>query len=249
MDCNVIRDLLPLYTDDLLSLESRRLLEEHCKTCPDCRRLLDQLRIPLEPEPEERDRQYQAALIAQQKENRKRKIRSWILGILTAILGVWLFLELIHFRDLFVVVSNDEEAILAEFPDIALTEAEVALADTILEVSDFRSAMSDDFTDSIYLNPDAYQDILASVLPEGAVIENLYVYGCAVSIHYLVGDVRTMLEYYDHDMTGHIDSVFKMIYGGESMKATYTVCHAPNTYLYRYERVHTRHHWFSFLDR
>ena len=35
--CGVIRDLLPLYTEELCSEESRALVENHLKDCPDCR--------------------------------------------------------------------------------------------------------------------------------------------------------------------------------------------------------------------
>ena len=34
--CEVIRDLLPLYVDDVLSSDSRALVEEHLKTCAGC---------------------------------------------------------------------------------------------------------------------------------------------------------------------------------------------------------------------
>ena len=43
-DCEVIRDLLPLYTDAACSQKSRELVEEHLEECPDCRALLDELR-------------------------------------------------------------------------------------------------------------------------------------------------------------------------------------------------------------
>ena len=35
-DCNIIRDLLPLYVDDVCSQESRNLVDEHLRECPDC---------------------------------------------------------------------------------------------------------------------------------------------------------------------------------------------------------------------
>ena len=36
--CNIIEDLLPLYVDDMVSEDSRQLVEEHLKTCPACRK-------------------------------------------------------------------------------------------------------------------------------------------------------------------------------------------------------------------
>ena len=36
--CNIIEDLLPLYVDDMVSEDSRQLIEGHLKTCPACRK-------------------------------------------------------------------------------------------------------------------------------------------------------------------------------------------------------------------
>lgn len=36
MNCNVVKDLLPLYLDDCCSEESRKLVEEHIKSCGSC---------------------------------------------------------------------------------------------------------------------------------------------------------------------------------------------------------------------
>lgn len=40
MSCNVIRDILPSYVDDICSEESRGYVEEHIKTCPECMEML-----------------------------------------------------------------------------------------------------------------------------------------------------------------------------------------------------------------
>ena len=42
--CGVIRDLLPLYTEELCSEESRTLVENHLKDCPDCRSLKESMK-------------------------------------------------------------------------------------------------------------------------------------------------------------------------------------------------------------
>ena len=44
INCEVIRDLLPLYTDDACSEMSRVMVEEHLQNCPSCRDLLQKLR-------------------------------------------------------------------------------------------------------------------------------------------------------------------------------------------------------------
>ena len=43
-ECEVIRDLLPLYADDVCSETSRGLVEEHLQECPDCSAMLEKLR-------------------------------------------------------------------------------------------------------------------------------------------------------------------------------------------------------------
>ena len=44
MSCEVVRDLLPLYTDDVCSKESRELVDEHLRECPACTGYLQKLR-------------------------------------------------------------------------------------------------------------------------------------------------------------------------------------------------------------
>ena len=43
-DCEVIRDLLPLFADEVCSEGSRRVITEHLEHCPECRGMLEKLR-------------------------------------------------------------------------------------------------------------------------------------------------------------------------------------------------------------
>ena len=43
-ECEVIRDLLPLYADDVCSAASRQMVEAHLPECPECAGLLKQLK-------------------------------------------------------------------------------------------------------------------------------------------------------------------------------------------------------------
>lgn len=45
--CEVIKDLLPLYTDDVCSDESRKLILEHLSECEDCKLELDAMQNEL----------------------------------------------------------------------------------------------------------------------------------------------------------------------------------------------------------
>ena len=44
LDCEVIRDLLPLYADEVCSEKSRSLVDEHLAACPECESLLRELK-------------------------------------------------------------------------------------------------------------------------------------------------------------------------------------------------------------
>ena len=44
ISCDVIRDLIPLYIDDICSEQSKRLIEDHIDECENCRKALDKSR-------------------------------------------------------------------------------------------------------------------------------------------------------------------------------------------------------------
>ena len=60
LECDVIRDLLPLYAEKLASHASSALVEQHLAACPACRAELErmgkleqmQLPVPVQPEPQ-----------------------------------------------------------------------------------------------------------------------------------------------------------------------------------------------------
>lgn len=56
VNCGVIRDLLPLYADEVASPESRELVDGHLEGCENCRRELEQLTqaVSLPPEQDEK---------------------------------------------------------------------------------------------------------------------------------------------------------------------------------------------------
>lgn len=47
LNCNVVRDILPLYADEVVCADTRVLMEEHLDGCESCRRELAAMRIPL----------------------------------------------------------------------------------------------------------------------------------------------------------------------------------------------------------
>lgn len=45
--CDVIRDLLPLYVDDVISKDSKALVEEHLSSCKSCQKELEEMKAPV----------------------------------------------------------------------------------------------------------------------------------------------------------------------------------------------------------
>lgn len=46
MNCNIVKDLIPLYIDGCCSEESGRIIEEHIKECDNCKKLIDDMKEP-----------------------------------------------------------------------------------------------------------------------------------------------------------------------------------------------------------
>ena len=84
MNCEIVRDLLPLYEDGLCSEESRGAVEEHLKTCEACRKLLPEgpAEAGQEPAAEESSAAERGVLQGISREWKRQKRRSWRRGIL-----------------------------------------------------------------------------------------------------------------------------------------------------------------------
>ena len=90
MNCDIVRDLLPLYEDGLCSEESRRAVEEHLKSCEACRKLLPENSAET-GSPSEGSAAESGVLQGISREWKWQKRRSWRRGIL---LGMVLLLAL-----------------------------------------------------------------------------------------------------------------------------------------------------------
>lgn len=58
-ECDLVADLLPIYIDGKASEASRKFIEEHIKTCQDCRDIYEAMTADMElPKPEKRKRRF-----------------------------------------------------------------------------------------------------------------------------------------------------------------------------------------------
>lgn len=90
--CDIIRDLLPLYAEGLVSPDSRALVEEHLNTCADCARELESLRKAA-PIPPENDIQSMAHLRRAIRNRRLLAVTTAVLVVLTLVFHISIALD------------------------------------------------------------------------------------------------------------------------------------------------------------
>ena len=93
--CTVIQDLLPLYVDEVVSNDTKSLVNEHLLTCGDCRNEYEQMKgtiyVPIENK---------AALLGRLKKRWNRKKWLLIFGsvLMTTLIGFALFSFIFHYE-------------------------------------------------------------------------------------------------------------------------------------------------------
>lgn len=101
---------------------------------------------------------------------------------------------------------------LDKVPHLALTEEELALAETILDYDDFRNALNYDLVDnSTAFSIEETWDVYSAVIPENAEVTEVAVAGAMVIIDYTQPQHRIILEYADADRSGTVDQIRKTL--------------------------------------
>lgn len=121
ISCDVIRDLLPLYAEDLVSPDSRKIVEAHLCDCPACARNLEDLRKPMIPATPPSD--------AGLKHFRKRMLQRLILGAMAAIffsitLMVWVWGMVVRVNEIplekaVIDVTEEDGYVIVELTPVA----------------------------------------------------------------------------------------------------------------------------------
>ena len=76
MKCNIVKDLMPLYLDDLCSEETKQELENHMKECEECKKIKEELEQPEQPsETQAEDLNKSIAPLKKVKKKMKKKNR------------------------------------------------------------------------------------------------------------------------------------------------------------------------------
>ena len=249
--CKIVGDLLPLYVDGLTSEDSGQFIEEHVAQCPACRALLEQMRAPLETEPSEEVADYAAALRKRRRCRIRRGILAAVLAVILCLAGIFAWLET-HFTAYTpVVVSTDAELICGEMPELMLTAQETELAGILMQNPFIRAHMEDG--QGFSLSTDLAQDLLRGAVPEDAGEVSLYTYGHWVTVDYISGDRRVLIEYGDPDGTGAVDLIRKtvgVLSSGKDqrVKEAYMLEYDVALEQTSYQKLDNHKIWFAWWD-
>lgn len=120
LTCNVIRDLLPLYVENIASDDTRALVEEHINLCTDCKKQLEEMRMPNELPPDT-----DATLLKKLKRKLSmKKIQTVILSVMIVLVVVITALAYLtapnyfpYSDNLISLKENSDGTILATFND------------------------------------------------------------------------------------------------------------------------------------
>jgi len=86
LPCEVVKDLLPSYIDELTSEVTNNLIEEHNAECEDCRRTLESMKNP-EPEPTKQPKQKEIDYLKKTRKKNRKNVFVAILVVLALVLG------------------------------------------------------------------------------------------------------------------------------------------------------------------
>jgi len=123
INCNVIKDLIPLYIDDAVSPETKELVEIHIYECPACREELENMKKVL-PLPVCRDLEQETAGIIKsiRLQLQRKKVRAAIISSLAAvalIIGLYAVMvfpsRVIPYEEGLVSVREDGEDVWIRF--------------------------------------------------------------------------------------------------------------------------------------
>lgn len=100
ISCEIIQDLLPLYYDEVCSIETTKLVEDHLEYCESCRLELDRIKAEISlPQPLMAENQNEAEVIKGLSVVwRRSKLKAFVIGILIASLLYGAYVGLTQWR-------------------------------------------------------------------------------------------------------------------------------------------------------
>lgn len=231
--CEIVRDLLPLYIEDMTSQGSGEFIRDHLTHCPRCREVHQRMVAPTPP-PTAQGEEWKIALQKAEKKEKRRKIFVWILAIL-----VLLSIGASHLKDylaLHQVTSHSTtpiapEEILTLCPAAVPTEEELeflTLCSTLPIVTDTDRSIS----------PEEFAPYADGLIPADAQIGDISGRKYSLTIDYFLGEQRILLGYRDENEDGIFDTLEKYVNPHHFTSDTslyYSATYSASTVTTRYE--------------
>lgn len=96
-DCNIVRDLIPLYTEDIASTESGDFITEHCQNCEECRKYLEFALNPVISEVNESDMQMKKIFENIERMEKQKNRKGLAVKILCGLTAVFVVVFIVFF--------------------------------------------------------------------------------------------------------------------------------------------------------
>lgn len=249
ISCDVILDLLPLYADGQASESSAELIRKHTEECETCAAVAKSMAMPLELNETEKKFSDIAILRRQRQRMRLRILFACIIAVTVCFLVWWLYMETHFTYETPVIVSESTDEILAKMPQLAFTQEEKAFAQKLYTIPILNDAIKAD--ELRILTWDSMVSDLASVLPEGAMVNEVSSSANSVYIDYQFEELRYILTYIDPNNDNTVDMIRKTIgdgdVAGKGARTVHEAQYLPILDMVSYEKWQLKHIWFGFL--
>ena len=204
--CAIVRDLLPMYIEELTSEESTAFVREHLSQCDECRAEYERMTTPTPPPAPSKWGSWKDAC---QKEIKKQRRRTILLVLLCIALLWWGIAYVVDYRSRFHSVHDvstplTPEEVLTLCPEVIPTREELDFltwgADLPFLSDTNRVISEEEFA--------PYRD---RIVPPDAKIGDIFAQKQVLTIDYFHQDKRIMLSYEDEDGDGDFDILRKSV--------------------------------------
>lgn len=202
--CAIVRDLLPMYIEELTSEESTAFVREHLNQCDECRAEYERMTAPTPPPAPSKWGSWKDAC---QKEIKKQRRRTVLLVVLCIALLWWGIAYVVDDRSRYnpmITTPLTPEEVLTLCPEVIPTREEL---DFLMWGADL-PFLSD--TDRV-IPEEEFAPYRDRIMPSDAKIGDLFGHKAALTIDYFYKNQRFLLSYHDEDGDGDFDILHKLV--------------------------------------
>ena len=153
ISCNIIKDLLPSYVDNISSEETKQLVEEHLKECEECKEYLDNMKSEIKVSSVDEKK----AIKIFSKEIKKKRLVAIILSIiitLVLVIACWIIFSkndfIMPYEENLITVEEKEGEFIANVNTMNYNKCQVILEENYDGTVDVFISLYQFLIDKIY---------------------------------------------------------------------------------------------------